>query len=82
MMNDVLDRISRKEAKDNEILNHTRYDWLNNFPDLSEMEKDRLMSMKSLDLQTSHAYHFRIALQRLWNINTAIAGDYLKKLIS
>jgi transposase len=25
-----------------------------------------------------HAYHFKIALRRLWNINTAIARDYLR----
>ena len=65
MMNDTLDRIRRKEARDNDILKHTRYDWLKNYSDLSEKERDHLRSFKSLDLQTSHAYHFKIALQRL-----------------
>ena len=64
-MNDALDRIRRKEARGNSILKHTRYDWLKNYSDLSDKERDRLMSVKSLDLQTSHAYHFKIALQRL-----------------
>ena len=40
------------------------------------------MSVKSLDLQTSHAYHFKIALQRLWDLNRSIAESYLKKWIS
>ena len=66
MMNDTLDRIRRKEAKANEILKHTRYDWLKNSDDLSDKGRDRLFFVKSLDLQTSHAYHFRIVLQRLW----------------
>ena len=66
MMNDTLDKIRRKEARVNEILKHTRYDWLKNSDDLPDRERDRLSSLKSLDLQTSHAYHFRIALQRLW----------------
>jgi len=44
--------------------------------------RDRLMSVKSLDLQTSHAYHFKVALQRLWHINAAIAENYLRKWIS
>ena len=48
MMNDALDRIRRKEARNNEILKHTRYDWLKNSPDLSDKERDRLMSVKSL----------------------------------
>jgi hypothetical protein len=29
-----------------------QYDWLNNFDDLTERERDRLMSVKSFDLQT------------------------------
>ena len=82
MMNDTLDRIRRKEARVNEILKHTRYDWLKNSDDLSDKERDRLMSVKSLDLQTSHAYHFKIALQRLWQVNVSIAEDYLRKWIS
>ena len=82
MMNDVLDKIRRKEARENEIIKHIRYDWLKNSSDLSEKERDRLMSLKSLDLQTSHAYHFKMALQRLWQVNVSIAESYLKKWIS
>ena len=82
MMNDVLDKIRRKEARENEILKHTRYDWLKNSSDLSEKERDRIMSVKSLDLQTSHAYHFKIALQRLWQMNVSVAESYLRKWIS
>ncbi len=40
------------------------------------------MSLKSLYVQTSHAYYFRIALQRLWQINAGIAESYLMKWIS
>ena len=40
------------------------------------------MSVKSRDLQTSHAYHFKIALQRLWHLNVSIAESYLMKCIS
>ncbi|MGP6208072.1 transposase [Cuniculiplasma sp. SKW3] len=82
MMNDTLDRIRRKEAKGNEILRHTRYDWLKNSSDLTERERDRLMSVKSLDLYRSHAYHFKIALHRLWQVNASIAESYLRKWIS
>ena len=31
---------------------------------------------------TSHAYHFKIALQRLWDLNDSIAESYLMKWIS
>ena len=40
------------------------------------------MSVKSLDIQTSHTYHFKIALQRLWQVNASIAESYLRKWIS
>ena len=82
MMNDVLDRIRRKESKINEILKYTRYDWLKNPDDLTDNQRDRLLSVKNLDLQTSHAYHFKIALQRLWQVNVSISESYLKKWIS
>ena len=82
MMNDTLDKIRRKEARINEILKHTRYDCLKNSDDLTEKERDRLMSVKSLDLQTSDAYHFKIALQRLWQVNLSIAESYPGKWIS
>jgi len=81
MMNDTLDRIRRKGAKSNGNLKHTRYDWLKNFHDLPDKERDRLKSVKSLGLQTSHAYHFKFALQRLWQINAGIAESYLGKCI-
>ena len=81
-MDDALDRIRRKETRENEIPKHTGYGWLKNYSDLSENERDRLMSLKSLDLQTSHANHFKIALQRLWQVNVSIAEDYLRKWIS
>ena len=80
IMNGTLDRIMRKEARVNEILKRTRYDWLKNSDGLSDRERDRLMSVRS-DLRTSHAYHFKIALQRLWQVNVSIAESYLKKWI-
>ncbi len=82
MMNDTLDKIRKKETRGNEILTHTGYNQLKNSDDLPDRERDRLLSVKSLDLQTSHAYHFRIAFQRLWQVNVSIAESYLRKWIS
>ncbi len=81
-MNDALDRIRRKEASVNEILKYTRYDWRKNSDDFTDKERDRMLYIKSLDLQTSHAHHFKIALQRLWQPNAHIAESYLKKWAS
>lgn len=79
MMNDTLDRIRRKESRENEIIKHARQDWLKNSSDLPDKERDRLMSVKCMYLQTSHAYHINITLQRLWQVNVYIAEDYLRR---
>ncbi|MGP6239933.1 ISL3 family transposase [Cuniculiplasma sp. SKW4] len=47
MMNDTLDRIRRKEARENDILKHTRYQWLKNYSDLSERERGPFTSPQS-----------------------------------
>ena len=77
-----LDRIWRKESRINAILKPMGYKWLKNYSDLNEKERDRLLSIKKLDLQTAHAYHFRIALLRIGKVNVTIAESYLKKWIS
>jgi len=82
MMNDALDKIRRRESKVNEILKNTLYGQLKNPDDLTEKEKKRLFSIKSLDLKTSHAYHFKLALQRLWHLDIDTARTYLRKWIS
>lgn len=48
MMNDTVDRIRRKEEKDNEILRNTRYDWIKNSSELTNREMERMRSVKSL----------------------------------
>ena len=82
MMNDILERIRRKESRINAILKPTGYKWLKNYSDLNEKERDRLLSIKKSNLQTAHAYHFRIAMLRIRKVNITIDESYLKKWIS
>ncbi len=81
-MNDIVDRIRRREQKDNALLKSSKYLWLKNPDSLSDEQKSKLHSLKRLDILTARAYHFRIALQRLWNIPIALAEGYLGKWIS
>ena len=48
-------------------------DDLKNYSDLNEKERDRLLSIKKFDLQTAHAYHFKIAMVRIRKVNVTIA---------
>lgn len=82
MMKDALDRIRRREARINAILKNTRYDWLKNYNDLMEKERDRLLSIKKLDVQTAHLYPFYIEKHRFGTVNVTISETYLKKWIS
>ena len=82
MMNDIFERIRRKESRIKAILKYTGYKWLKNYSDLNEKERDRLLSIKKSNLQTAHAYHFRIAMLRIRKVNITIDESYLKKWIS
>ncbi len=76
-MNDVIDKVRRKEAKENKLLEKTRFMWLKNPDNLTEKEKEKLVSIKDLDIKTAKAYQFKLALQRLWD--EATNEEYLKE---
>jgi transposase len=80
-MNDVVDRVRRREQKENPLLKSTRFLWLKDTSNMTGKEKRRFKTIKQLDLQTAKAYHLRIALQRLWAIPKIMARKYLEKWI-
>ena len=81
-LNDVVDRVRRREQKETPTLKTTRFLWLKNSSNLTRKEKRRFKGIKHLDLKTAKAYHLRVALQRLWIIPRNMAGKYLKKWIA
>ena len=81
-INDVVDRVRRREQKNNPLLKSTRFLWLKNTSTLTKREKRRFRTIKHLDLQTAKAYHLRIALQRLWTIPKVMASKYLERWIA
>ena len=81
-INDAVDKVRRREQKQNPLLKRTRFLWLKNTSTMTRREKRRFKSIKHLDLQTAKAYHLRIALQRLWTIPKIMASKYLEKWIA
>ena len=81
-MNDVIDKVRRRESKENELLKNTRYLWLKNPDNLSEKERKKLYSIKDLDTKTAKAYQFKLALQRLWELSANLAEEYLNRWCS
>lgn len=79
MMNDAIDQVRREEQRQNAELKKTRYIWLKNPKDLSIAEKEKLGSLKDMNLRTSKAYNFKLGLQEFWTFNDILlAEDYLK----
>ncbi len=80
MVNEGIDKVRREEVVVNESLKKTRYIWLKNPDNLTEMQKDTLGSLKDMNLKTVRAYNLKLSLQEFWSINERLlAEDYLKK---
>jgi len=80
MVNEAVDQVRREEQHHNAELKNTRYMWLKNPNDLSLAEKEKLGSLKDMNLMTSKAYNFKLSLKDLWTFNDKIlAEDFLKK---
>lgn len=76
-MNDAVDKVRRREVKENELLKKTRFMWLKNPGNLTEKEKKKFTSIKDLDIKTAKTYQFKLALQRAWEFNVNTAETYL-----
>ncbi|MCD4798647.1 MAG: transposase [Methanosarcinales archaeon] len=69
-----------EEVVVNQSLKKTRYIWLKNPDNLTEMQKETLGSLKDMNLKTVRAYNLKLSLQEFWSINERLlAEDYLKK---
>lgn len=80
MVNEGIDKVRREEVVVNQSLKKTRYIWLKNPDNLTEMQKDTLGSLKDMNLKTVRAYNLKLSLQEFWSINERLlAEDYLKK---
>lgn len=80
IMNEAIDEVRREEQHHNAELKNTRYVWLKNPSSLSLAEKEKLGSLKNMNLLTSKAYNFKLSLKDFWTFNDkALAEDFLKK---
>ena len=80
MMNKAIEKVRWMEQKDNRALKKTRYLWLKNPKNLTELQAERLEALKGLDLKTARAYHIKLALARFWELKQPVyAAHYLKR---
>lgn len=79
-MNEAVDQVRREEQVHNGNLKKTRYIWLKNPENLTEMQKKELGSLKDMRLKTSKAYEIKLSLRDFWDFrDPLLARSYLKR---
>jgi transposase len=61
--------VRREEQHHNAELKNTRYVWLKNPNNLLLAEKEKLGTLKDMNLMTSKAYNFKLSLKDFWTYN-------------
>jgi transposase len=82
LVNEAVDQTRRQEQYDVPALKKTRYLWLKNEINLTTEQKKQLLALKDQDSQTAKAYQLKVAFQRLFELPTDEAPDYLDKWLS
>ena len=80
IVNEGIDKVRREEVIINQNLKKTRYIWLKNPNNLTEMQKEKLGSLRDMNLKTVRAYNLKLSLLEFWSIKERIvAEEYLQK---
>lgn len=67
-MNDALDKVRRREQKEDSALKHSRYLWLRNPGNLKPSQQSALADLTKLNLKTVRAYRIKLALQDVYSM--------------
>jgi len=83
LLNKAVDSVRKRESREQGILRKTKYLWLKNQKNLTEkqeIELEKIMSIKNLNLQTVKAYHIRENFKMFYEINDKNKAEkHLKK---
>lgn len=79
-VNEALDEVRRQEQANNPILKKSRFAFLHNPETATDKQKEKLESLKHLNLKTSRAYQIRLTLRDIFETQDPVkAEDSLKK---
>jgi len=79
VINAAVDQVRREEQKSEPDLKGSRYLWLKNPPNLTARQQSMLHSLKSRNLKTVRAYHFRLNFQAFWTQPPEEAEAFLRQ---
>lgn len=79
-VNKALDEVRRQEQSNNPILKKSRFAFLHNPETATDKQKEKLESLKHLNLKTSRAYQIRLSLRDIFEVKDPVqAENALKK---
>jgi len=82
LLNDTIKRIRLEEARENGDLKRTKFLWLINPENLSEKQERMLLHVKSSTSRLPRRTSSKLAIQRVWDLPSLQAKEYLKKWIA
>jgi transposase len=77
LVNKRVDQVRRQELKENPVLKNSRYCWLKNPDNLTDLQKDKLDLLSKKNLKTSRAYQIRLTLQDIYKAATIEEAEEL-----
>lgn len=78
-LNEAVDSIRKKEAKESDELKKTKYWWLKNPSRLTEYQKDKLNDfLRESTLQTAIAYQMKTGFDQLWLVHPNVVEPVLE----
>lgn len=82
--NEAVDKVRKEETKTNHALKKTKYLWLKNDDNLSDIQRGKKESLMKMHLKTARAYSMRVELQDIYESagNREQAELLMKKLCS
>ncbi len=79
-INEEVDKVRRKESKENDLLKGTRYIWLKNPKNLTIKQSEQMNSLSKSKVKTLRAYNIKLSLQEFYEItDPEVAEAHLKK---
>ena len=72
ILNDAVDKVRKKEAKDNDLLKNTKYIFLKNHHNQTKKQSQKLaeLSISKLNIKSIRALHIRENFQEIYNART------------
>ena len=79
LLNELLDKVRRREIKDNNKLINTKYLWLKNEENLTEKQQNQMKELyNEMSIETVKAYHQKQFFDSIWEVSSGKVESLLQ----